>query len=330
MTTAPSNGSSTSSVDKPSLVHQLQKMQGMEKKRRSRTRRDQLAPIKPGRPYQKSHPLPQTNPLTAQSASPDSSGRSSSRHKDSPRLSRVEESSSRFDSLPPRTSADEHRPLYPSTTAPPQSSSLSSPYYPRAGASLSRGPKNVTPLRASLSIPTPTFNHFQHMAPTTQSTPDSLSPSSPSYREFWGHDHELPGDPRLRYHASPTVPADGPRLATTHLNDNFGTIHSCWNECDRQEGQFGSPIYHRSLMLYPPASSSLVPRLFCRPEQTTITSSFPTVSHSLGTPPAENPRGSHFYLGYKDRAAGASLQSIYPLTDDSSDPDLQTTAPYYS
>ena len=330
-TTVSSNGSSASSVDKPSLVYQLQKMNGMEKKRRSRTRRDQPAPTKPGQPYQKGYPHPRTNPPTAQSTSPDPSGRSPSRRKESPRLSRVEASSSHFDPLPSRTSVDEHRPTYPSTTSPARSSSPSSPYYPGAGTSSSSpGLKNVTPLRASLPIPTPTFDHFQHMALTTQTTPDSLSPSSPGYHEFQGYDHELPGDLRLQYHVSQTVPPDGPRLAATQFNDSFGPNRSCWNEYDRQQGRFESPIYPRSLGSYPPAPSGSVPRLVHRPEQTTMTSSLPPMSHGLGTPPVENPGGSYFYSGYEDRAAGASLQNIYLLADRSSDTDPSTTAPYYS
>jgi hypothetical protein len=55
----PNSGSqsttSASSIDKPSLVYQLQKMNGMEKKRRSRTRKDQPSADRPGQPYQKSN-----------------------------------------------------------------------------------------------------------------------------------------------------------------------------------------------------------------------------------------------------------------------------------
>jgi len=266
----------------------------------------------------------------AQSTSPDPSGRSPSRRKDSPRISRAEASSSHFDTLPTRTSADEHRPAYSSATSPSRSSSPTSPYYHSAGTSSSSpGSKNVTPLRASLPIPTPTFDHFQHMALTTQSTPDSLSPSSPGYHELQSYSHELPVDLRLQYHVSQPVSADEPRLAT-QFNHSFGPNRSCWNEYDRQQGRFEPPIYPRSLGSYPPASGGSVPRLAHRPEQTTMTSSLPPMSHDLGTPPAENPGGSYFYSGYGDRAAGASLQNIYLLTDRSSDTDPSTAAPYYS
>jgi len=328
-TTTSSNGSSASSVDKPSLVYQLQKINGMEKKRRSRTRRDQPATNKPGQPYQKSHPHPRTNPSTAQQpTSPDPSGRSPSRRKGTSRVSRVEASSSRFDNPPPRTSADDHRPAYSSTTSPSRSSSPSSPYYPSAGTSSSSpGSRNVTPLRASLPMPTPPFDHFHHMA---LSTPDSLSPSSPGYHELQSYGHELPGDLRLQYHVSQTLPADEPRLATTQFSDSFGPNRSCWNEHDRQQGRFESPIYHRSLASYPPGPSGSVPRLAHRPEQTTMTSSLPPMSHGLGIPPAEHPGGSYFYSDYEDRAAGTSLQNVYLLTDRSSDTDPSTTAPYYS
>jgi len=330
-TTMSSNGSSATSVDKPSLVYQLQKMNGMEKKRRSRTRRDQPAANKPGQPYQKGYPHPRTSPSTAHSTPPDPSGRSPSRRKDSPRVSRVEVSSSHFDPLPPRTSADEHRSVYSSITSPSRSSSPSSPYYHGAGTSSSPPEsKNVTPLRASLPIPTPTFDHFQHMALTTQSTPDSLSPSSPGYHELQSYSHELPVDLRLQYHVSQTLPTDEPRLAATQFSDSYGTNRSCWNEYDRQQGRFESPIYPRSLGSYPPAPSGSVPRVSHRPEQTTVTSPLPPMSHGLGTPPSENPSGSYFYSDYQDRAGGASLQNIYLLSDRSSDTDPSTTAPYYS
>ena len=92
--TVSSNGSSTTSVDELSLVYQLQKMNGLVKKRRSRAWRDQPAPSKPGQTYQKSYPQSRTNPSTVHSTSPDNSGRSPSRRKDSPRHSRVQASSS--------------------------------------------------------------------------------------------------------------------------------------------------------------------------------------------------------------------------------------------
>lgn len=326
-----SSNDSTPSVDKPSLVYQLQKMNGMEKKRRSRTRRDQPAPNKPGQPYQKSNPRPRSDSSTAESTSPDPSGRSPSRRKDASRVSRVEASSSHFDPLPPRASPDEHRSPYTSAASPSRSSSPSSPHYPSAGTSSSSpGSGNLSPLRASLPIPTPTFDHFQHMALSTQSTPDSLSPSSPGYHELQSYGHELPGDLRLQYPVSQVVPIDESRSVTTPFNNIYGPNRSCWNEYDRQQGRFEPSVYPRSLASYPPAPNSLVPRLTHRPEQTIATPSLPPMSHGLGTPPAENTGGGYFYSGYGDRVTGASLQNIYLPTDRSSDADPSATIPYYS
>ena len=304
----------------------------MEKKRRSRTRRDQPPANKPGQPYQKSSPNIRTSSSTAQSTSPDPSGHSPSRRKDASRVSGVEasSSSSHFDPLPHRTSPDEYRPPLTSTTSPSRSSSPSSPYYPSAGTSSSSpDSRNLSPLRASLPIPTPTFDHFQHMALTSQSTPDSLSPSSPGYHEFQGYSHEAPGDLRLQHLVSQTVPVDGSRLVTTQFNGIYGPNRSCWNEYDRPPGRIEPSVYPRSLPSFPPVPNGLAPRLAHRPEQTPTTPSLPPTPHSFGTPAAENPSGSYFYSDYDDRAAGTSLQNIYLLADSSSDADPSTTLPYY-
>jgi len=319
-----SNGSSASSVDKPSLVRQIQKMNGMEKKRRSRARRDQPVINKPGQPYQRSHPNPPTNPSAAQSTSPDPSGRSPSRRKDTSRVSRVETPSSRFDHPPLRTSVGKYSPAYSSTTSPSRSSS---PYYPSTGTSSSSlRLRNVIPLRASLPMPTPPFDHFHH---TALSTPDSLSPLSPGYHELQDYGHELPVDLRSQYHVSQAVPADEPRSTTTQFSDGFGPNRSRWDEYNRQQGRFESPIYLCSLASYPPTPGGLVPRLAHQPEQMTMTSSLLLMPHGLGTPPTENPGGSYFYSGYEDPAVGSSLHNAY-LTDRSSDVDPSTTTPYYS
>ena len=303
----------------------------MEKKRRSRTRRDQPAANKPGQPYQKSSPHTRTNASTAQSTSPDPSSRSPPRRKDVSHVPRVEAPSSYPDPLPPRNSSDEYRSPYSSTTSPSRSSSPSSPHYLSPGtSSSSSGSRNLSPLRASLPIPTPTFDHFQHMALTSQSTPDSLSPSSPGYHEFQSYNHELSGDLRLQHPVSQAIPVDGSRVTTMQFSDIYGPNRSYWNEYDRQQGRVEPSVYPRSLAAYPPVSNDLAPRLTHRPEQTATTSSLPPMSHGLGTSAAENPGDSYFYSGYEDRAAGASLQNIYLLTDRSSEAGSSTTAPYYS
>jgi len=302
----------------------------MEKKRRSRTRRDQPTADKPGQPYQKNSPHTRTNSSTAQSTSSDPSGRSPPRRKGAPRVSKVEAPSSYLDPLPPINSSDEYRSPYSSTTSPSRSSSPSSPYYPGAGTSSSSpGSRNLSPLRASLPIPTPTFDHFQHMALTSQSTPDSLSPSSPGYHEFQSYSHELSGDLRLQHPVSPAIPVDGSRLTTAQFNHIYGPNRSCWNEYDRQQGRIEPSAYPRSLASYPPAPDSLVPRLAHRPEQTTTASFLPPMSHGLGTPAAGNPSDSYFYSGYEDRTAGTSLQNVYLLADRSSEAGPSTTVPSY-
>ena len=325
-----SNGSSTSSIDKPSLVHQFQKMNGMEKKRRSRTRRDQPATNKPGHPYQKSNPRKRANSSSAQLPSPDPSDRSPPGRKDSSRVSRIEGPSSYFDPLTPRTLSDEYKPPYSLAIPPSRSSSSSSPYYHNTVTSSSPGSSGLSPLRAPLPIPTPTFDHFQHMALTSQSTPNSFSPSSPGYHEFQSYGYELPEDLRTHRPVSKTIPVDESRLATGQFNDIYVHNRPFWNEYDRQQGLAELSMYPRSLASYPPPPTGLVPRLVYRSEQTTTTPSFRPIIHGLGTPAAENPGGGHFYSGYEDRSAGASLQNIYLLADHSSDPDSSTTVRYYS
>jgi len=299
----------------------------MEKKRRSRTRRDQPAANKPGQPYQKSSPNTRTNSSTAQSTSSDPSGHSPPRQKDASRVSRTEGSSSHFDPFPPRNSPDEHRSQYSTS----RSSSPSSPYYPTPGTSSSSlGSKNLSPLRASLPIPTPAFDHFQHMALASQSTPDSLSPSSPGYHDFQGYSHGFPGDLRSHHSMSQTIHIDEPCLPTTQFNDIYGPNRPCWNENDKQQGRIESLAYPRSLPSYPPIHNSLVPRLAHRPEQATATSSLPPMSHGLGAPAAENPSGGYFYSGYEDRTVGTSLQNMYLLANRPSDAGPSATTPYYS
>ena len=311
--------------DKPSLVYQIQKMNGMEKKRRSRTRRDQPTSNKPGEPYQKSHPQTRSNPSTTQPASPDPSDHSPSRRRGTSRASKVEASPSYFDPHLPNPLSDEHRSLYPSATSPSRSSSPSSPHHLSAGTSSSPDLRNSSPSRASLPIPT--FDQFQHMALGSQSTPDSLSPTSPGYHEFQSYHHELPGELRVQRPASQTISVDGSHLER-QFHEVYGPDPSCWNEYDRQQGQqIGLSAYPRSLTSHPP--DLLAPRLAHRPEQITTTYSLPPMSHGLDVPSAGNPSGSYFYPDYEDRAVRTSAQNAYLLADHSSGAGPSTT-PYYS
>ena len=321
-----STGSSTSSIDKPSLVYQLQKMNGMEKKRRSRTRRDQPAANKPGSPYQKSHHHTRTETPTTQQTSPGPSGHSPSRRKDVSRFSGVEASASYFDPLLPRASSDEHISPQSSATSLSRSSSPSSPYHLSAGTSSSSlGSTNLSPLQASLPIPTPTFNHFQHMALTSQATPDSLSPSSPGYHEFQGYNH--PAELRVQHPVSHVIPVDESQLATQY-NDAYGPSRSYWNEYDGRQGRIELSMYPRPPAPHP--ADGLAPRLTHRPEQATTASFLPPMSHSLGTPPVGNSSGSYFYPDYEDRTAGTSSQDAYLLAGRSSEAGSSNTVPYYS
>ena len=296
--------SSTSSIEKPSLVYQIQKINGMEKKRRSRTRRDQPAANKPGEPYQKNHPHSRTSSSTTQPASPDTPSRSPSRRKDNSRVSKVEASPSYFDAHLPKPSSDEHLSLYSSATSPSRSSS-----------------------RASLPVPAPAFDHFQHMGLGSQSSPDSLSPTSPGYHEFQNYNHELSTELRVQHPTSRAIPADGSHMGT-HFDDVYGPDRSCWSEYGRQQGQVQLSPYTRPLTSHPP--DLLAPRLAHRPEQVTTTSSLPSTSHGFGTPPASNPSGSYFYPGYEDRAVHTPPQNTYLLADHSSGTDSPTAVPYYS
>ena len=324
-----SMSSSASSIDKPSLVYQIQKINGMEKKRRSKTRRDQPAAHKPGEPYQKSHPHTRTSSSTSRSGPPDPSSRSPSRRKDASRGSKFETPPSYFDANLSKPPSDEYRPLYPSATSPSRSSSPSSPYHLSAGTSSSSPDlRNISPLRASLPMPS-TFDHFQHMALGSQTSPDSLSPTSPGYHEFQGYNQDFPGEPRVQHAASQAIPVDGSHLGTQFGGiDVYGPDRSSWNEYGRQQGRIELSAYPRSLTSHPP--ELLAPRLAHRPEQVTATSSLPPTPHGLHTPPAGGSSGSYFYPDYEDRAGRTSTQNTYPLADHPSGMNSPTTSmPYY-
>ena len=315
------SASSASSIDKPSLVYQLQKMNGMEKKRRSKTRRDQQTADRPGQPYQKGNFHARATSSTAQPESLDLSDRSSSRRKDTSRISKGETFPFYFNTFPPTTLPDEHRSLYPSATSPSRSSSPS--YYLSAGTSPSLGSRNLSPLRASLPVPSPTFDHFQQTIIASRSTPDSFSPTSPGYHDFQCYSHELPGELRAQHPVSRAIPIKGSHSAT-QLNDIHGPNHSCWNEYNGQHGRIESSVYPRSLASH---RSDVPAQLAHQPEQTSATSSFPPILHGLGTPPTGNPSGSYFCPGYEDRA---TVQNAHLLSDRSPDMDSPTTIPYYS
>jgi hypothetical protein len=305
------------------LVYQLQKLNGMEKKRRSRTRRDQPATNKPGQPYQKSHPHGRTSSSTNQPASPELPSSSPSRRRDTSRVLKAEVSPSYFDAPPPRTSADEYISPYSSATSPARSSSPSSPYYLSAGTSSFPGSRNISPLQASLPIPTP-FDPFQRLALTSQSTPDSISPTSPGYHDLQSYGHGITGELRVEHPVSQTIPTDGSHLAT--FSDIYAPTRQPWNQYDRQQGRIELSAYPRSLPSHP--SDLLAPRLAHRPEQTST--SFHPMSHGFDTPPVGNHGGNYFYPSYEDRIAGTSVQNVYLHGDRSPDADSSNAVPYYS
>ena len=298
----------------------------MEKKRRLRTHRDQPAPNKPGEPYQKSRPHTRTNSPVTQPAPPDPSNLSSSRRKSTSYASKVEASSlSYFDAHLPEPSPDEHRVLYPPATSPSRSSLTSSPYYLNAGTFPSPDPRNLSPSRASLPMPTPPFDHFQHMAPGSQSTLDSLFPTSPGHHESQGYSNELPRELRAQHSTSQAIPVDGSQLGT-QFNDLYGPDHSYWNEYYSRRSK---------LPAYPHSSTSLPPnlpasQLVHRPEQVVTTYSLPPTLHGLDTPPAGNSSESYCYPDDEDCTASTSAQSVYFPADHSSDAGPLTTIPYYS
>ena len=160
------------------------------------------------------------------------------------------------------------------------------------------------------------------MALTSQSTPDSSSLSSPGYHEFQSYSHETFRNLRSQYPVSQAIPVNRPHFTTMQFNDIYEPSRSYWNGYDRQQGRIESSVYPHSLTAYPPASNGLIPRPTHQQEQTTTTSSLPPV------PAAENLSDNYFYSSYEDRAAGASLQNIYLLTNRSSEAGSPTTVPY--
>ena len=319
--------SSMPPINEPSLVYWIQKTNGMERKRCSRTRRDQPAANKPSKPYQKNHPHSQASSLMTQLASPDPPGRLSSRRKDNLRISKVETPPSYLDSHLPKPSSHEHISLYSSAIFPSWSSSPSSPYHLSAG--MSSSPPNVRHVRpisqVSLPMLNPIFDHFQQMDLGPQSSPDSLAPTSPGYHEPQHYNYELSAESMAQHPASRTIPAKGSHLGT-HFDDLNGLNCSCWNEYGRQQIQFLA--YPCSLTSHPPNFLTL--QLALLPEQATATFSLPQTSHSLGTPPTGHTSGSYFYPNYEDRTVCTPPQNTYLLTNHSSGTDSSTTAPYYS
>ena len=288
-------------------------MNGVEKKRCSRTRRDQPAANKPGSLHQQSHRRTQTYNPTTQQTSPSPSHHSPSRHKDALRFSGVEAYASYFDPLPPRASLDEHISPQSSATSLSQSSSPSSSYHLSAGtSSLSPGSTNSSPFQVSPLIPTAPFNHFQHIALTSQTTPGFLSPSSPGYHEFQGYNH--PTELKLQHPVSHTIPVDGSHLVTQHDNV-YGPSRSYWNEYDERQGRI---------------NLSKLPQLTHQREQVTTASFLPLMSHILGTPPMGDSSRDYFYPGYKDHTTSTFLQDAYLLAGHSSEADSLSTIPYHS
>ena len=280
----PNSGSpSASSIDKPGLVRQLQKMNGMEKKRRSRTWRDQPAADKhkPAKQYQKSNPPPRATSSTTQPASPNPSSRSPSRRKNTSHAS----NRSYFDTLPPMTSSDEHRSPYSSTTSPSRSSSP--PYYLSAGIPLLPEPRNSSPLQASLPIPTPTFDPFRRVGLAPQFAPDCFSPTLPGYHEFQSYNCGLPDESGAQHPVSQAIPVEGSHLAT-QFNDICGPNLPCWNEHNGRQERIELSAYPRSLASHPPGV--LAPRLAHLPEQA---SSFPPMLHGSDTLPTGNPSNGY-------------------------------------
>ena len=304
------------------LVYHIQRINGVEKKRRSKTRRDQPAVNKPGEPYQKSHPHTRTSSSTAQPGPP-----GPSRRKDTSRRSTSEATPSYFDANLPKPPSDEYRPLYPSATSSSRSSSPSFPHHLSAGTSSSSPDlRNINPLRASPPMPS-TFDHFKHMALGSQTSPDSLSPTSPGYHEFQGYNH-ISGEPRVQRAASQAILVDG-----SHSGTQFGDVDvyvpdgSSWNEHVRQPGWIEPLADPRSLTSHP--VELLAPRLAYRPEKVTATFSLPPISHGLRTPPAGGSSGSYFYPDYEDCAGRTSSQNTYPIVDHSPGMDFPITVPYH-
>ena len=290
--TVSSNGSSGSSTDRLGSVYQLQKTSGVERKRRSGTLKDQPTANKPGQPYQKDHPRVRANPSKTQPMLPDPFP-----------------GAPPFYSKPPlpRTTSDEGRLLYSSTTPPSQCSLPSSPYHPSAGTPSSPGPRNVSPLQESPPMHSLAFDHFQSMGLTPQSTPDSPPLSSPGYHGLQSYSHELPGERMLRHRVSPTVSVDESHLAVALVDDIYALNCLCWDGFDGQQGYLESPICPHSLAPYPPASTDLIP-------------------------PTGNPNRSYFYLGHEDHATFSHTQNsnISLPTNRSFNVNSPTTVPYYS
>ncbi|KAF9786626.1 hypothetical protein BJ322DRAFT_1184338 [Thelephora terrestris] len=243
----PNSGSQpTTSIENPSLVYRLQKMNGMERKRRSRTRRDQPSADRPGQPYQRNlHTRAASS--TTQLAPLDPCSHSPSRSQDASQVSKSGISPSYLDAFPPAISLDERGSSYPSATSPSHSSSPSSPYYLGAATSLSsQGSRNLSSLQASLPIPTPAFDDFQHTALALQSAPDSFFSMSPGYHEFQSYSHVLSHKPSSQHPASQAIQFGGSQLAM-QCNDVYGSSHSCWNEESRQQGWMELSAYPRFL-----------------------------------------------------------------------------------
>ena len=106
----------------------------------------------------------------------------------------------------------------------------------------------------------------------------SISPALPGYHELQSYSHEFPRELRMEHPVSQSIPVDGLHLM---LQQNYvhRPNHSSWNEYDRQQGWIEQLMYPCSLGSHPP--DVLAPQFVHWSEQTTITSTFPLMSHGL-------------------------------------------------
>lgn len=147
-TSTSSKAASTSNANKPSLVFQLQKLNGMEKKRRSRSRRDPLTAARPGVPYPKPHTEMgrSVDVATSRTSSPTRSRRSGRT---------IDEVVGSVYDVQSRSTSSEDTTSYAATTSPTRSLSPSSPSYSTTN-SLTSSPLLGSPVQWPLrGLPSP-------------------------------------------------------------------------------------------------------------------------------------------------------------------------------
>lgn len=225
---------SAANANKPSLVFQLQKLNGMEKKRRSRSRRNPPMTARPGVPYQKSRPETgrETEAGSSRTSSPVRSRRSGRT---------IDEVVGSVYDAHSRSTSSEDTTSYSATTSPTRSLSPSSPSYSTTN-SLTSSPLLDSPIQWPLSnIPSPpavpwntptAYETYHRPVINTTTAADSPTVLSSGYQS--GYRANMPVGP-VRSHYPASHHANQRRIQPLTSGGGYTEVTE-WHHTQRESG----------------------------------------------------------------------------------------------